>query len=114
MKSMIFIKLSSLKYFKLNISDYRELFFNLAISNDEQYSPFKYLLVKHNLFLNELIHIILNLIILKNIFFSIKSLNCYLNKFILCYAENIDEDFQITPYHALINRFISSFWIKKN
>ena len=37
----------------------------------------------------------------------------YLNKFIFSFTEDIDDDFKITPCHALINRFISPFWINK-
>jgi hypothetical protein len=37
----------------------------------------------------------------------------HLDKFEFNYEETIDEDWEITPYHALINRFNSSFWIKR-
>ncbi|CAF1189193.1 unnamed protein product [Rotaria sordida] len=36
-----------------------------------------------------------------------------LTKFIFRYSDTIDEDFQITYCHSLINRFISSFWIDR-
>ncbi len=37
----------------------------------------------------------------------------YLTRFVLSYSENIDKNFKITPYYALINGFISTFWIEK-
>jgi hypothetical protein len=36
-----------------------------------------------------------------------------LNKFIFSYTDTIDDDFYISPYHLLINGFISSFWINR-
>ncbi|CAF1331228.1 unnamed protein product [Rotaria sordida] len=36
-----------------------------------------------------------------------------LTKFIFRYSDIIDDDFQITSCHLLINRFISSFWIDR-
>ncbi|CAF1441613.1 unnamed protein product [Rotaria sordida] len=38
----------------------------------------------------------------------------YLKKFLFYYADDINDDFQITPCHKLINHFISPFWINKN
>jgi hypothetical protein len=37
----------------------------------------------------------------------------HLDKFEFNYEDTIDEDWEITPCHALINRFNSSFWIKR-
>jgi len=37
----------------------------------------------------------------------------YLNKFLFCYTEVIDNDFEITPCHALVNHFTSSFYLKR-
>jgi hypothetical protein len=37
----------------------------------------------------------------------------YLNRFIFCYTDDINDDFEITTYHKLINNFLSSFWIDK-
>ena len=37
----------------------------------------------------------------------------HLNRFIFCYIDVIDDDFQMDPCHSLINGFTSSFWIDR-
>ncbi|CAF4272365.1 unnamed protein product [Rotaria sordida] len=37
----------------------------------------------------------------------------YLDDLSFYYTDVINDDFEINPYHALINRFTSSFWIQR-
>jgi hypothetical protein len=37
----------------------------------------------------------------------------HLKKFIFCYTDTINKDLQISPWHSLINRFTTLFWINR-
>ncbi|CAF4124019.1 unnamed protein product [Rotaria sordida] len=44
---------------------------------------------------------------------QLKCLSVTIQYLSFCYIDVINDDFEINPYHALINRFTSSFWIQR-